>query len=129
MAPGKVLVVDDDPVVLQLLRLNFEMEGWQVVAAADGEEAIRRALEDHPDAVVLDVMMPGMTGLEAAGRLRGDPATASLPILLLSAKAQHADVAAGLAVADEYVTKPFEPLELLERVATLAARTGESAPR
>ncbi len=121
MASGTVLVVDDDPVIVQLLKVNFEMEGYEVLTASDGERGIERARHDEPDVVVLDVMMPRVDGLEAARRLRADPATGRLPILLLSAKAQASDIRAGEAVADGYVTKPFDPLELLDRVAKLIA--------
>ena len=116
-----MLVVDDDPVIVTLLRVNFEMEGYRVVAAADGLAGLEAARRGAPDLVVLDVMMPGIDGLEVARTLRADPATASLPILLLSAKAQATDIAAGAEVADDYVTKPFDPLELLDRVARLLA--------
>jgi DNA-binding response OmpR family regulator len=120
-----VLVVDDDPVIVTLLQVNFEMEGWTVLSAANGEEGLALARAEHPDVVVCDVMMPRLDGLAVARTLRGDPATEHIPVLLLSAKAQGSDVAAGLAVADDYMTKPFEPLELLDRVGRLA--TG--APR
>jgi DNA-binding response OmpR family regulator len=114
-----VLVVDDDPVIVELLRVNFEMEGYHVLAATDGEEGLARVTSDRPDILVLDVMMPRLDGLEVARRLRRHAATKELPIILLSAKAQGPDVQAGLAVADDYVTKPFDPLELLDRVARL----------
>jgi CheY-like chemotaxis protein len=123
MASGTVLVVDDDPVIVQLLKVNFEMEGYEVLTASDGERGIDRARHEKPNLVVLDVMMPRMDGLEAARRLRADPDTGRLPIMLLSAKAQAADIRAGEAVADAYVTKPFDPLELLERVAKLIAHS------
>jgi CheY-like chemotaxis protein len=116
MPTGTVLVVDDDPVIVDLLRVNFEIEGYDVLTATGGEAGLAQASEFHPDVVVLDVMMPGIDGLEVARRLRQDPMTKDIPIILLSAKAQANDVQAGLAVADEYVTKPFEPLDLLERV-------------
>ncbi|MGI8493559.1 MAG: response regulator transcription factor [Acidimicrobiales bacterium] len=119
MGAGTVLVVDDDPVIVGLLQLNFEIEGYEVVTAPDGESGQALARERQPDVIVLDVMMPRVSGLEVARRLRADPVTAYLPILLLSAKAQKADVEAGRAVADDYVTKPFEPLELLARVGRL----------
>ena len=122
MPRGTVLVVDDDPVIVNLLQVNFEIEGYDVLTAHGGESGLIQAKAEHPDAVVLDVMMPGMDGLEVARRLRSDPNTARIPIVLLSAKAQSADIQAGLEVADEYITKPFEPLELLERVRALVAR-------
>jgi DNA-binding response OmpR family regulator len=123
MPAGTVLVVDDDPVIVNLLQVNFEIEGYTVLTATTGEGGLGQARAGDPDVVVLDVMMPGMGGFEVARRLRSDAATREIPIILLSAKAQSSDVQAGLAVADEYVTKPFEPLELLERVASVLART------
>jgi CheY-like chemotaxis protein len=118
-----VLVVDDDPVIQKLLQVNFEMEGYTVLTAGDGLEGLERARADGPDVIICDIMMPRMDGLEVTKALKGDPATASIPILLLSAKAQQADVAAGQATgADDYVTKPFDPLDLLQRVAGLLER-------
>ncbi len=127
MSAGRILVVDDDPVILQLLRVNFEMEGYEVVTAEDGGAGLQRAEHDHPDLVVLDVMMPGLSGLEVASRLRERSPADAVPVLLLSAKAQAADVASGLDVADDYVTKPFDPFELLERVAALLGRPTPAA--
>jgi adenylate cyclase len=118
--PGPtVLVVDDDPVIVKLLQVNFEMEGYNVLTASDGEEGLAKARESMPDVIVLDVMMPKMDGLQVAGELRGDTATSGIPILLVSAKAQAGDIQAGREVANDYVTKPFDPLDLLERVAKL----------
>jgi len=119
--PGvtKVLVVDDDPVIVRLLRVNFEMEGYEVATAADGEEGMTAVRADRPDVIVSDVMMPRLDGLGFATALKADPSLATVPIILLSAKAQNADIDAGLEIADDYVTKPFDPLELLDRVAAL----------
>ena len=122
MPSGTVLVVDDDPVIVNLLRVNFEIEGYDVLTASEGEAGVAQAHAGHPDVVLLDVMMPGVDGLEVARRLRLDPETRDIPIILLSAKAQAQDIQAGLAVADDYVTKPFEPLELLDRVAVVLGR-------
>ena len=118
-------MVDDDPVIQKLLQVNFEMEGYSVITAGDGEEGLAKAQAEHPDAVVLDVMMPKMDGLEVARRLKDDPDTQGIPIILLSAKAQQADIQAGTATgAEDYLTKPFDPLELLQRVGALIDRTG-----
>ncbi len=118
----RVLVVDDDPQVLGLLRLNFEMEGYDVSCASDGSEALQVVARDNPDVVVCDVMMPGIDGLEVVRRLRADPATADLPVVVLSAKAMRSDLRAGMeAGADEYVTKPFDPVELIDVVGRLLA--------
>ncbi len=123
MAGETVLVVDDDPVIQRLLHDTFEMDGYAVLVAGDGVEGLERAQADHPDLVVLDVMMPKMDGLEVARRLKADPGTASIPILLLSAKAQEVDLRAGSDTgADDYVTKPFDPLDLLDRVEALIAK-------
>jgi DNA-binding response OmpR family regulator len=120
VADSTVLVVDDDPVILKLLEVNFEMEGFTVLVARDGEEGIEVARADQPDLIVSDIMMPRVSGLELVTALKGDPATSDIPIILLSAKAQNADVRSGLdAGADDYVTKPFEPLDLVDRVNRL----------
>ena len=118
--PPTILVVDDDPVIQKLLAVNFEMEGYRVVTAGDGIEGIERVHRDRPDLVLLDVMMPRMDGIEVVRNLKADKATAGIPVILLSAKAQSTDINGGLdAGADDYVTKPFDPLELLEKVAAL----------
>ncbi|MBV9660297.1 MAG: response regulator [Acidimicrobiales bacterium] len=122
--PGTVLVIDDDPIIVNLLQVNFEIEGYDVLTATDGEAGLTYARTAGPDVVIVDVMMPGMDGMEVARRLRADGQTESIPIVMLSAKAQAADIQAGLAVADDYLTKPFEPLELLERVEAVLARAG-----
>ena len=122
MADVTVLVVDDDPVIMRLLEVNFEMEGYRVVTATDGAQALERIAADRPDLVVCDIMMPVVNGLEVVERLRqsDDDAHRRLPVILLSAKAQASEVQKGLDVgADDYITKPFDPLELIERVQAL----------
>lgn len=121
-----VLVVDDDPVVVSLLQVNFEMGGFRVLTASDGPSALALARDARPDVVILDVMMPKMSGADVARELRASESTAGVPLLLLSAKAQAADIDDGLSVADDYVTKPFDPLELLERVEALLARGSQA---
>jgi DNA-binding response OmpR family regulator len=116
----RILIVDDDPNILKLLRLNLEMEGFDVVEAADGKEALDAVAEHSPDLLLCDVMMPNLNGLEVVARLRKDPANAELPIVMLSAKAQEMDVQHGKRVgADEYVTKPFDPDDLIAVVQRL----------
>jgi DNA-binding response OmpR family regulator len=118
--PFTILVVDDDPVIQKLLAVNFEMEGYHVVTASDGEEALDRVAAERPAVVVLDVMMPKVDGIEVLRRIKASPHTANTPVLLLSAKAQAKDIDDGMAAgADFYLTKPFEPLDLLDRVAWL----------
>ncbi len=128
MPPATVLVVDDDPVILKLLEVNFEMEGFQVVRASDGAEGLERARECRPDIVVLDVMMPRMTGYEVAKALREDAVTAHIPIIFVTARAQSTDVERGMELGvDDYVTKPFDPLDLIARVNTLLARSQDGS--
>jgi DNA-binding response OmpR family regulator len=118
----KVLVVDDDPVIVRLLEVNFEMEGFVVVTAVDGADGVEKARAEHPDVVVSDVMMPKLNGLELCAALKADAGTSTIPVVLLSAKAQVTDIRAGLdAGADDYVTKPFEPLDLIDRINKLLA--------
>ena len=117
----RVLVVDDDPQVVRLLRVNLELEGYEVVSAGDGNAALEAVAAQKPDLVVCDVMMPGMDGVEVVRRLRADNQT--VPVVMLSAKAMRSDMRAGLdAGANEYVTKPFDPAELIEVVDRLLGR-------
>jgi DNA-binding response OmpR family regulator len=118
-----VLVVDDDPVIVKLLTVNFEMEGFTVRSAIDGAEGVAAVRADPPDVVVSDIMMPNVSGLDLVRELKASPDTATIPIILLSAKAQAGDIRDGLdAGADDYITKPFEPLDLVDRVNALLRR-------
>jgi len=117
-----ILCADDDPDILALLALRLERAGFQVVQAVDGEQALTLARELRPSVAVLDVMMPRLTGTEVVEALRADPATYDLRVILLSARAQDADVERGLATgADAYLAKPFQAVELLELVQRLIA--------
>lgn len=117
-----MLVVDDDMVIRQLIGINLELEGFEVHLAADGEEALKQATDLRPDVVVLDVMMPRLDGLEVARRLRADPRTCAMRLVLVSARAQDEDLRRGQDMgADAYVTKPFEPDDLVGVVRRLAA--------
>ena len=118
-----VLVIDDDPVILELLRVNFEIEGFDVICASDGEEGMQRALAEQPDVVISDIMMPRRDGLQLLTDLKGDARTEDLPVILLSAKAQKTEVQQGLDLgADDYITKPFDPLELIDRLNAVMSR-------
>lgn len=118
--PPRVLVVDDDEVIRELLSMNFELEGFEVTTAADGEQALAAVAAAPPDVITLDVMMPRLSGLEVADRLRSNPATAGVRIILVSARAQETDLARGEGLGvDAYVTKPFEPGELIDIVRSL----------
>jgi DNA-binding response OmpR family regulator len=119
---AKILVVEDEPNMVVGLRDNFEFEGYEVITARDGIEGLQLALEESPDLVVLDVMMPRMSGLEVCKQLRAK--RASLPIIMLTARGQEVDKVVGLELgADDYVTKPFSIRELLARVKAVLRRT------
>jgi DNA-binding response OmpR family regulator len=123
----RVLAVDDDPIILRLLELNLQLEGHEVVTAADGREGLDAVREHRPDVVLLDVMMPHLDGFQVCAAVRSDddPELAATPIIILSAKAQQADVDEGLRVgATSYVTKPFDPVELVRLVDRLGSRAG-----
>jgi DNA-binding response OmpR family regulator len=118
-----VLVADDDHDILTLVRFRLERAGYEVIQARDGEEAVRLAVEHEPDLAVLDVMMPKLDGYEATKQLRGHETTSRLPVILLTARVQEADVARGFeAGADDYVKKPFSPQELSARVQAVLGR-------
>src|SRR5438093_4638997 len=125
MANARILVVDDDQVIQQLLKVNLELEGYEVEVASDGEEALRSFGEFRPHLVLLDIMMPKMDGWEVSRRLKEGPASGAVPIVLLSAWAQDSDVKRGSEIGvAAYVTKPFDPVALLDLVADLLAMRG-----
>jgi DNA-binding response OmpR family regulator len=112
-----LLVADDDPDILSLVTLRLERSGYDVVSAGDGEQALASALARTPDLALLDVMMPKLDGYEVTERLRGEEATRYVPIILLTARVQEADIARGIeAGADDYVEKPFSTQDLSKRV-------------
>ncbi|WP_433734490.1 response regulator transcription factor [Nocardia sp. CA-129566] len=122
-SPITVLVVDDEPVLAEMLSMALRYEGWEVGTAGDGRTAVTRARETRPDVAVLDVMLPDMTGLEVLGKLRAQ--VPHLPVLLLTAKDSVEDRIAGLtAGGDDYVTKPFSIEEVVLRLRALLRRTG-----
>ena len=124
--PGRVLVVDDDDVIRQLITVNLELEGFEVIAAVDGQDALDKVKDAQPQVVTLDVMMPRVDGWEAAARLRSDPDTAHIKVVLLSARAQEADLQRGERIGvDAYLTKPFDPDELIDIVRRLVAKASE----
>ena len=122
--PPRVLVVDDDRDIRDLVTFKLEQAGYEVRQAEDGLQALEAVREWSPDLVVLDVMMPGLSGVDVTRELRADPATAATPVILLTAKAQEADVETGfVSGADDYVVKPFSPRELVSRVQAVLARS------
>jgi CheY-like chemotaxis protein len=117
----RVLVVDDDDVIRQLICVNLELEGFEVHMAVDGLDALEKVREVDPAVVTLDIMMPRLDGWDAAARLRSDPETAHVKVVLLSARAQEADIKRGSRLGvDHYLTKPFDPDELISVVRRLA---------
>ena len=121
VAGERVLVVDDDPVIRQLICVNLELEGYDVHTADDGQDALDKVREVDPAVITLDIMMPRLDGWDTAARLRSDPETAHIKVILLSARAQEADLRRGEGIGvDAYLTKPFDPDELVEAVRRLA---------
>jgi len=119
-----VLVADDDADIRELVAFKLAQAGFEVVTAPDGVSALETARTTPLDLAVLDLMMPGLSGLDVCAQLRREEATATLPVIMLTAKAQEQDVATGFAAgADDYVVKPFSPRELVSRVQAVLART------
>src|SRR5438045_4816259 len=122
----RILIVEDEPNMVDGLRDNFEFEGYEVISARDGVEGLERALSDEPDLVVLDVMMPRMSGLDVCKQLKVK--RPSLPIIMLTARGQEIDKVVGLELgADDYVTKPFSIRELMARVKAVLRRVSQHA--
>ncbi len=118
----KILVVDDEPEAVELVEFNLKQAGYDVATAADGAEALRKTRSLLPSLIVLDLMPPEMDGLEVCKMLRRDPATTTIPIVMLTAKAAEIDRVLGLELgADDYLTKPFSPRELVLRIKKLLA--------
>jgi len=119
----QILVVEDEADILELIRYNLDKEGYQVLTAATGEQAMAAARTRPPDLVVLDLMLPGIDGLEVCRLLRRQPATEALPIVMLTAKGEEADIVAGLELgADDYITKPFSPRVMIARIRSVLRR-------
>lgn len=119
----RILVVDDEIYIVHILEFTLTMEGYEVITAADGEEALRKIEATRPDLVVVDIMMPKMDGYEVCRRIRQDEETKKLPVILLSAKGRPIDRETGLEVgADDYMVKPFSPRRLLEKIKDLLQR-------
>ena len=119
----KILIIEDDPATQRLVDYSLKQEGYEIITASNGLEGIRKALGESPDLIILDVMLPGMDGFEICFRLRSEPATAKMPILMFSAKAQEIDKDTGIKVgADDYLIKPSAPADIVNRVEKLLAK-------
>ena len=117
MAKGRILVVDDEIYIVHILDFSLGMEGYEVLTALDGEQALEKARAEKPDLIVLDIMMPKLDGYETCKRLKADAQTKDVPVILLSAKGRNVDQKVGFEVgADDYITKPFSPRKLVERI-------------
>ncbi|MCU0724217.1 MAG: response regulator [Planctomycetes bacterium] len=117
------VVVEDEADILEVMRFNLEREGFRAVPVKDGDEALRRIRRDNPDIVLLDLMLPGIDGLEVCRRLRADEVTRDIPIVMVTAKGEESDVVLGLGLgADDYIVKPFSPRELVARVKAVLRR-------
>jgi two-component system phosphate regulon response regulator PhoB len=119
----RILVIEDEADILEVVQYNLTREGYRVAATRDGEQGLALARRDAPDLVILDLMLPGLDGLEVCRRMQSDPLTASIPVIMVTAKSEESDVVLGLQLgADDYVTKPFSPKELSARVKAVLRR-------
>jgi phosphate regulon transcriptional regulator PhoB len=123
---NKILIVDDEPDIVDLVSYNLKKDGFRVTTASDGEAALHKIRKDRFDLVVLDLMLPGIQGVELCRIIRNDPKTADTPIIMLTAKGEEVDRVIGLeSGADDYMTKPFSSRELIARIKAVLRRTGE----
>jgi len=128
MKKGTILVIDDEKDLIELVRYNLEKDGFDVIAATDGQSGLEVVKKHRPDLVVLDLMMPGLDGLQVCQQLRADPRAGRIPVIMLTAKATEADRIVGLELgADDYITKPFSPREVLARVKAVLRRSTPAA--
>lgn len=123
MTRQKIVAVEDEPDILEVVQYNLSREGFQVVTASSGDEGLKAVIREAPDLVLLDLLMPGLDGLEVCRKLKTDPMTQRIPIIMVSAKGEESDIVLGLGVgADDYITKPFRPKELIARVKAVLRR-------
>lgn len=129
MAKAKILVVEDEEDILELLRYNLEKEGYSLRLVTSGEEAITDAMNSKPDLILLDLMLPGLDGLEVCKALKANRKTAHIPVIMVTAKGEESDIVTGLELgADDYIDKPFSPKVLVARVRTVLRRKLETRP-
>ncbi|HSR66692.1 MAG TPA: response regulator [Acidobacteriota bacterium] len=123
MQREKVVVIEDENDILEMIQYNLKREGYSVLTSTNGEEGLEVARRENPDVVLLDLMLPGRDGIEVCKRLKSDPLTRSIPVIMVTAKGEESEVVLGLGVgADDYVTKPFSPKELMARVRAVLRR-------
>ena len=123
MSREKIVVVEDEADILEVIEYNLSREGFRVLSTRDGEEGLRLVQKESPDLVLLDLMLPGLDGMEICRKLKADPLTQAIPIVMATAKGEESDIVLGLGIgADDYVTKPFSPRELIARVKAVLRR-------
>jgi len=128
MTKEKILVVDDEEDILELVRYNLSREGYKIICASSGEEGLKTAKSENPDLIVLDLMLPGVDGLDVTRRLKGDDTTRKIPIVMLTAKGEESDIVTGLELgAEDYITKPFSTKVLVARVRAVLRRNVQDA--
>lgn len=129
MSREKIIVVEDDEDILELIAYNLGREGYQVTKVSSGEKLLQLVHTRQPELIVLDLMLPGVDGLQVCKRLKADPKTQKIPVVMVTARGEEADVVTGLELgADDYITKPFRPKELVARVRAVLRRTVSPAP-
>ncbi|HEY8391748.1 MAG TPA: response regulator transcription factor [Capillibacterium sp.] len=127
MSKERILIIEDEPNIIELVAYNLEKEGWLVSKAQTGEEGWEKIQAEHPDIILLDLMLPGIDGMEICRRTRQNKLTRDIPIIILTAKAEEADRVLGLeSGADDYVTKPFSPRELIARIRAVLRRADKN---
>ncbi len=132
VAPGRALVVEDEPDVAELIRYNLQKEGWEVVQTTNGADVVKRVREARPDIILLDLMVPQLNGWEVCRRLKQDPDTRGVPVIMVTGRVEEGDKVLGFELgADDYVTKPFSPRELIARIRAVVRRgkPGDGAER
>lgn len=123
MPKEKILIIEDDPDIVEMITYNLEKEGFNVVSSSNGEDAIDLLRIEHPNLVILDLMLPGLDGFEVCSSIRNTPETSHIPVIMLTAKSREIDKIAGFEIgADDYVTKPFSPKELIARIRAVLRR-------
>jgi len=126
MSKDKILIVEDEKDIVKMLEYNLKKEGYVTLSARNGEDAVKIVNKEYPDLILLDLMLPGISGLEVCKTLKAESKTASIPIIMLTARSQETDKIVGLELgADDYVTKPFSPKELIARVRAILRRMRE----
>jgi len=128
VAKSSVLVIEDEPDIVEVIQYNLEREGHRVIACRDGEQGLSRIRTENPDLVILDLMLPGMDGVEVCRQVKADPVTRNIPVIMLTAKSEESDVVLGLGLgAEDYIAKPFSPRELVARVQVVLRRGQKAA--